>query len=110
MRVSAVPFRDLGPSQLARWREILAAEPALDSPYFTPEFVGIAAEVRPGVEVGVMEEAGGIVGFFPYERGAGNVAHPVARDFSDFQAVLTAAGTPWDGATILRGCRLSGFR
>jgi CelD/BcsL family acetyltransferase involved in cellulose biosynthesis len=110
MKVSAVPFRELGPSQLARWREILAASPALDSPYFTPQFVATVAEVRPAVEVGVMEEAGQIVGFFPYERGSGNVAYPVALDFSDFQAVLAAPGTLWEGPAILRGCKLSAFR
>lgn len=110
MRVSAVPFRELGPSQLARWREILAAQPSLDSPYFTPDFVGTVAEVRPAVEVGVMEEGGQIVGFFPYERDTGNVAHPVARDFSDFQAVLAAPGTVWEAPAILRGCKLAAFR
>lgn len=110
MKVSAVPFRELGPSHLARWREILAASPALDSPYFTPDFVAAVADVRPTVEVGVLEEGGQVVGFFPYERSDGNVADPVALDFSDFQAVLAAPGTAWDPAEILRGCRLTAFR
>lgn len=110
MKVTALPAGELGPSQLVRWSEIRASTPALDSPYFAPEFVRIAAEVRDGVEVGVLEDGPAVVGFFPFERGPGNVGHPVGRTFSDFQGVIAADGATWDAPALVRGARLVAWR
>ncbi len=110
MKFTVLPARDLGPSQLARWSEIQASTPALDSPYFTPEFTRIAAEVRDGVEVAVIEDGPRVVGFFPFERGPGGVGHPVGRAFSDFHGVIAGEGTAWDGPSLLRGARLAAWR
>lgn len=110
MKVSAVPFRELGPAQVARWSEILAAAPSLDSPYFTPGFQACAAQIREGVEVGVLEDGGRIVGFFPFERGEGGVGYPVGRNYSDFQGVVVEPAAEWSLAELVRGCRLAAWR
>jgi CelD/BcsL family acetyltransferase involved in cellulose biosynthesis len=109
MKISVVRSGELGQRELERWGEIQRTVPFLDSPYFSPEFVRAAGEVREGVEVAVLEDGGAVVGFFAFERGRGNVGYPVGRSFSDFQAVIAEPETPWDGDELLRGCGLSAW-
>lgn len=110
MKVGIASVAALGPAQLARWSEIQASGPALDSPFFAPEFVRSVAESRERVEVAVLEDARGVMGFFPFERGRGNVGYPVGRTYSDFQAVIAEPAAEWDGPSLLRACGLSAWR
>ena len=77
MNIRLIPAEQLTPEHVAAWADIQRAEAALDSPYFRPEFTQAVAAVRGDVEVGVLEEGGEPVGFFPFQRGRGNVARPV---------------------------------
>ena len=75
-------FEILRPASLAavhwqRWSEIQAAEPALESPYFRPEFTQAVAQVRRDVEVAVMFEGSDAIAFFPFQRGPLNIGKPV---------------------------------
>jgi CelD/BcsL family acetyltransferase involved in cellulose biosynthesis len=108
MNIEVLSALDLAPEHLFRWREILRASPHLTSPFFRPEFIQIAAQVRPRVEVAVLREAGRIVGFFPFER-AWNVARPVGGPMSDYQAVIAEADAAWNPEELLRACRLSAW-
>jgi hypothetical protein len=85
MKISVVRIGELGPVELERWAEIQREVPFLDTPYFSPEYVRATGEVREAVEVGILEDQGRVVGFFPFERGRGNVAYPVGRSFSAFR-------------------------
>lgn len=105
MRVEAIPSCELSPDLLARWKEILNASPELASPYFRPEFVQLAAEIREGVEIGVIRDSQEIVGFFPFER-HGAIARPVGGKLSDYQGVIAATDTPWTVDEIMAGCGL----
>ena len=100
---------ELSPELLARWREILHASPDLASPFFRPEFVQIAARVRPRVQVAVLRKAGQVVGFFPFERTAWNIARPVGGSMSDYQAVIAGPDAAWNPEELLAGCRLSAW-
>src|SRR5512143_1419306 len=106
LKVSLVSPADLGPAQLARWSEIQASAPVLDSPFFAAGFVRSVADARERVEVAVLEDSSGVAGFFPFERGRGDVAHPVGRMYSDFQAVIAGPAARWDGPSLLRACGL----
>ena len=58
MKVTTIPARELSPDLVGRWAAILRAEPALDSPYFRPEFVQAVAACRTDVEIGLIEQSG----------------------------------------------------
>jgi CelD/BcsL family acetyltransferase involved in cellulose biosynthesis len=108
MNIEVLSALELAPEHLARWREILRASPQLTSPFFRPEFIQIAAHVRPRVEVAVLREASRIVGFLPFER-AWNVARPVGGPMSDYQAVIAEPNAAWNPEELLRACRLSAW-
>lgn len=109
MKVRLIRPPDLSVELGAAWGEILRDEPALDSPYFRPEYVQAVAAVRADVEIGVLEDGHRPIGFFPFQRGRGNVARPVGGRLSDLQAIIVRSETPWSVAELLRGCRLSAW-
>jgi CelD/BcsL family acetyltransferase involved in cellulose biosynthesis len=92
-----------------KWSQIQAAEPALDSPYFRPEFTQAVAKVRRDVEVAVMLEGTEAVGFFPFQRGPLNIGKPVGGKLSDYHGVISRSTTLVDAAALLRACRLAGW-
>jgi CelD/BcsL family acetyltransferase involved in cellulose biosynthesis len=107
-------FELVRPASLAavhwqRWSEIQAAEPALASPYFRPEFTQAAAQVRPDVEVALMFDGSEAVGFFPFQRGPLNIGKPVGGKLSDYHGIIALSGTQIDAAELLRACRLAGW-
>ena len=110
MKVSVGPIDALLPHQLARWASIQDSVPFLDSPFFAPEYVRAVARCKEGVEVAMLEDPSGKVGFFPFERGRGRIGHPVGGDFSDFQAVIVEPGAELDPRALVRASDLSGWR
>lgn len=109
MKIQSLPVRLLTPDLVSRWQAILAATPQLAGPYFRPEFTAAVAAVRAGVEVAVLEDAGQVVGFFPFQRTRWNVAQPVGGRLSDYQGVIAAADVPWQPAEIMSACRLAAW-
>ena len=105
-RVSVVDPGALTEGHLAAWRSFQAESGSLQSPYLTPDFVRIVAEVREGVQVAVYEEGGRIAGFFPFER-RGSVGRPVAGALSDCQAVIAAPWWQWDARELVALAGLS---
>jgi len=95
------------PSELsAAWSELQLADPALASPFFRPEYTSLVASVRPDVFVAVMEDDGGIVGFFPYQRDRLRVGWPVGGQMSNYQAVIARPGAVWNAGELIRTCGL----
>jgi len=92
-----------------RWRQIQEADPRLASPYFRPEFTECVAAVRDDVSIGVVEEAGRIVGFFPFHRGRGGVGRPIGLGLSDYQGVIVEGDPAWTAEELLRGCGLVSY-
>jgi CelD/BcsL family acetyltransferase involved in cellulose biosynthesis len=107
MKIHVLKPQELSSDLVARWAEIQSAQRAFQSPYFRPEFTQAVARVRPGVEIGLLEEAGQAVGFFPYERTGWSGARPVGGQLSDFHGVVALPGTNWTAEQLLRDCRLS---
>jgi len=110
MKISVHPIQKLPAEYQRAWSALQIASADGDSPYFRPEFHQLAAEVGRGVKVGVMEESGRPVGFFPFETGAFGTALPVGLRLSDFHGALIAPGVEWSGAQLLRGCGVRRFR
>jgi CelD/BcsL family acetyltransferase involved in cellulose biosynthesis len=106
MNIRAVSIQRLTSDELAAWRAIQSAEPALASPYFRPEFAQAVGSVRDDVEVAVFEDDGRAVGFLPYQRSRWNSGRPVGGNLSDFHGVIAPAGVRVDPIELLRACGL----
>lgn len=110
LRVSLLRGGELPGDVVAPWTALQESVPALDGPYFRPEYVRAVAAARADVEVAVLEDARGPAAFFPFQRARGDVGVPVGGRFSDFQAVIAPPELRWDPAALLRACRLRAFR
>ena len=110
MRIRAVTFKDLTTEEIAAWSAIQRAEPQVASPYFRPEFTEAVAAVRDDVEVAVLEENGGPIGFFPFQRSRWHTGGPVGGRLSDFQGLIAPAFVTIDPLELLRACRLKAWR
>ena len=106
MNVVVVPARELSAEQVALWRRLQEADPALASPFFRPEFTEAVANVRGGVYVGILERSGRTVGFFPYQRGRLPIGAPVGGQRSNYHGVIAEPGIDWDAMALVRACGL----
>jgi CelD/BcsL family acetyltransferase involved in cellulose biosynthesis len=110
MKIHVVAAAQLSAEHVAAWTKIVRDVPALDSPFFHPEFTQAVADVREGVEVAVLEDGGRPAGFFPFQRIAGDTGEPVGDPLSDFHGVVAAADVVWRPDELLRACRLKAWR
>ncbi len=112
MPVQVIRPAELGPAELARWRQLQAADPTLASPYLCPEFTLAVGRVRADARVALIEDRGGaILGFLPFQRRPSGVAVPIGGPFNDVQAVIGQAELGQAGAdgslpAWLAGCGL----
>ena len=91
LKVEIVGIDALGEADWAEWRAMLAANPALASPYFRPEFAQVAARVSPRAAVAVFSRRGRSVGFFPHQR-RGGAMQPLAAPMNDYHGIVSL---PW---------------
>jgi CelD/BcsL family acetyltransferase involved in cellulose biosynthesis len=96
----------LTPDLAATWSEIQRGNPALDSPFFCPEFTQAVAAVRNDVEIAVLEDGGKPRAFFPFQRYRRGLGIPVGGRLSDFHGVIAAEDYRWEMPELLRGCGL----
>ncbi|MFN3538025.1 MAG: GNAT family N-acetyltransferase, partial [Brevundimonas sp.] len=99
----------LGESEWTLWRDMIAANPELTSPYFRPRFTRVAARVCPGAAVAVLHRGGEIVGFFPFQRRGGSIL-PLGAPMNDFHGVIVRPGDAPDLhelARLLNGARMN---
>ncbi|MFN3353461.1 MAG: GNAT family N-acetyltransferase, partial [Brevundimonas sp.] len=86
---------------VAVWRALLAANPALTSPYFQPEFTTIGGAVTPGAAVAVLHRGGEVRGFFPHQR-RGSAVQPLAAPLNDYHGVIARPGEAPDLSRVAR--------
>lgn len=91
LKVEIVGIDALGEADWADWRAMLAANPALVSPYFRPEFAQVAGRVSPRAAVAVFTRRGRTVGFFPHQR-RGGAMQPLAAPMNDYHGIVSL---PW---------------
>jgi CelD/BcsL family acetyltransferase involved in cellulose biosynthesis len=109
LKIEVMAADALGASEIAIWRAMVAANPALTSPYFRPEFTQVAATVSPNAAVAVLSRGGDIVGFFPHQRRGGSV-QPLGAPMNDYHGVIARPGEAPDLnqiARLLNPARLS---
>jgi CelD/BcsL family acetyltransferase involved in cellulose biosynthesis len=110
MKISVIPAGELTPEHASLWAGIHRGNPALDSPYFRPEFVGQLASVRGDVAVAVMEDGGRVCGFLPFQRGRWGIGRPAGWPMSDFHGVVAGSETEWDADELVRAAGLAIWR
>ena len=109
LKVEIVGIDALGEADWADWRAMLAANPALVSPYFRPEFTQVAGRVSPRAAVAVFTRRGRTVGFFPHQR-RGGAMQPLAAPMNDYHGIVSL---PWkapdleEAAEVLGAARLN---
>lgn len=91
LKVEIVGIDTLGEAEWAAWRAMLAANPALNSPYFQPGFSRVAGRVSPNAAVAVFTRGGEIVGFLPHQKRGGAV-QPLAAPMNDYHGVISRPG------------------
>lgn len=91
LKVDIVAIDALGDAEWARWRAMLDSDPALNSPYFRPEFARVAGRVSPRAAVAVFSRGGETVGFFPHQR-RGGAMQPLAAPMNDYHGVIAFPG------------------
>jgi hypothetical protein len=68
LRVQPTPWTDAKSRSDVFWDECRSENPALSSPYFHPIFFDTVARHRNNVEVAIVEDDGGMVALFPFQR------------------------------------------
>ncbi|TFY97284.1 GNAT family N-acetyltransferase [Ramlibacter rhizophilus] len=106
MKLSLMGALEMDAGTLAHWRALQQSNPALASPYFSPEFTQQVACTRDDVRVAVLEDARGVVGYFPHQRRGGR-GQPVGGGLSDHHGLICAPGQPIDWAALLKACGLA---
>ena len=109
LKVDIVGIDTLGEAEWATWRAMLAANPALASPYFRPEFARVAGQVSPRAAVAIFSRGGETVGFFPHQR-RGGAMQPLAAPMNDYHGVIAfPGGSPSleEAAGVLDATRLN---
>lgn len=109
MKASVVRPGELGPAELARWRELQAGAPALRSPFLAPGYALALGRLRDDVRVAVLTDAGETVGFFGYELRARRTAKPLGYGLTDVEAMVLVRPDPPPAREVLRAAGLDGW-
>jgi CelD/BcsL family acetyltransferase involved in cellulose biosynthesis len=109
MNVSAIPARDLAQDHKQQWTALQQGNPHLSSPFFCPEYTLSVASARDDVWVGLLEERGNTVGFFPFQRDINRVGKPVGWPMCDYHGVIADPDLVWDAEQLLGGCDLEAW-
>jgi CelD/BcsL family acetyltransferase involved in cellulose biosynthesis len=107
MRVTVALPRELGNTELSRWRALQESDPAFDNPFLSPEFTVTAGELRDVVRVAVLYDGPEIVGFFPFERHPLGIGKPVAAGLTDAQGLVHAKDLEIDARRLIKDCGLA---
>jgi CelD/BcsL family acetyltransferase involved in cellulose biosynthesis len=108
IHVNVIRPHELSEDHLTEWRRLQRLDPVLENPYLCPEFMRIAAEVRPGVVIAVGEECGRAAAFLPMQL-RGDVAGPVGCPLSDCQAIIAAREWEGDPRDLIRAAGVSAY-
>lgn len=109
-RVRVIAAGDLSAEERAGWGECQAADAALSSPFFRPEYTEAIAAAREEVYVAILEHAGKARGFFPFQVDAPGCGGPVGAFLADYQGVIADAGLRWSAPALLRAAGLASWR
>jgi CelD/BcsL family acetyltransferase involved in cellulose biosynthesis len=105
--VSLCAPHELGPVEIARWRELQRADPRLAGPFLCPEFALVLGRHRRDVRIAVLEDGPQIVGFLPYHRKALGVGRALGYGLANGQGLVHARDLDWRLGEVLAKCGLA---
>lgn len=103
MRLETVHPRELSASDAALWRAHQMSDPALQSPYLTPDWAQLVGSVRDDARVCVIQDG---AGFFGAQRLSRFAAMGMGAPISDYQGVVGLADLPVNGADLCRALKV----
>ncbi|MDH3359405.1 MAG: GNAT family N-acetyltransferase [Desulfobulbaceae bacterium] len=106
MNVNLLRVSELGSEERLIWHFFQKQSAILQSPYFCLEFVEAVAHVRDDVYIAVLEEAGEISGFFPFQKDRFGNGRPVGGALADFHGLLGPSSLMLDLDQLLIRCGL----
>ncbi|HZB32942.1 MAG TPA: GNAT family N-acetyltransferase [Streptosporangiaceae bacterium] len=106
MNITVVRPLDLGDAEIKRWRMLQESDPLLGNPFLSPEFTQAVGRFRDDVRVAVVTDGPDVVAFFPYERTALGIGHPVGFGLTDVQGIVAAPDLGLDAKALLKACDL----
>ena len=109
MQARVVTWNELTAAEIEIWRRLQQADPTCDSPFFCPEFTQIAASVRAGVKIAVLEDRQRIIGFFPFQVGKRGAALPIGAGFSEFHGPIVEREWDYRVDAMLEASGLTGW-
>ena len=95
LRAAVMRPRELGESELARWRDFQSADLELQNPFLSPGFSRAVDTVSDRARVAVFEDGNTIVGFLPFELRTRGVATAIGRKVNNRQGFVHQPGLPW---------------
>lgn len=99
MRLETIHPRELTAEDAALWRAHQMADPALASPYFTPEWAKLVGLARDDARVCVIQDG---AGFFGAQRLSRFAAMGLGAPIADYQGVVGLPGLAVNGADLCR--------
>ncbi|MFF7790424.1 GNAT family N-acetyltransferase [Streptomyces sp. NPDC007991] len=107
MDVTVLRPDELTAHDMSAWRAMQRDDPALASPFLSPEFTLAVGHQRATARVARLSEESRTTGFFPFERHALGSGKPIGSGFCDCQGLIHRPGLDWDPPELLRACGLA---
>jgi len=107
-KIEILAANELSKSDWAFWRDCHLRNPALDSPYFHPQFVRELLDVGRRVCVAVVTTAGQAVALFPFEQ-TRTVGRPAGWPMCDFQSPIGMPSAEFDPEEFMRATGLQAY-
>jgi len=106
VRATVIRPRELGDSELARWRDFQSAELELQNPFLSAGFARAVDTVFDRARVAVFEDAGTIVGFLPFELRSRGMGAAIGRKLNNRQGFIHEPGLDWSWDLLLHATNL----
>jgi CelD/BcsL family acetyltransferase involved in cellulose biosynthesis len=103
VRLETIHPRELSASDAALWRAHQLNDPALQSPYLTPDWAKLIGETRDDARVCVIQDG---AGFFGAQRLSRFAAMGLGAPISDYQGVVGLPELPINRADLCRALRV----
>ena len=103
MRLETIHPRELNADDAALWRAHQSADPALQSPYLTPEWAKLMGAVREDTRVCVIQDG---AGYFGAQRLSHFAAMGLGAPISDYQGVVGLPGLEINRAELCRSLKV----
>jgi CelD/BcsL family acetyltransferase involved in cellulose biosynthesis len=107
MRVTVVRPGDLGQDEAVLWTRFQRCSPQTLSPFMSFTFTQAVGRARLGARVAVVEDAGEIRAFLPFELTSLKMAVPIGSPMNDLQGFI---GDPGNARKVIRRAGVRGWR